>query len=82
VVIDTAVMITRPEFMTMKHIGRDVGASNQQHGYHKGEGARASCHGIIKVAKVAAARGAKAAETVVVPGVKVVAVSLHRTLTR
>ena len=71
--------------MTMKHIGRDVEASNQQHGYHKGEGARASCHGIIKAAKaakVAAARGAKAAETVVVPGVKVAAVNLHRTLTR
>jgi hypothetical protein len=53
----------------------------------KGEGAIASCHGIIKVAKAAAARGAKAAaetvaETVVVRGVKVAAVSLHRTLTR
>ena len=72
--------------MTMRHIGRDVGASNQQHGYHKGEGARASCHGIIKAAKaakVAAARGAKAAaETAAVPGVKAVAVSLRRTLTR
>jgi hypothetical protein len=52
----------------------------------KGEGARASCHGIIKVAKVAkaaAVRGAKvAAETVAARGVKVAAVSLHRTLTR
>jgi hypothetical protein len=51
----------------------------------KGEGARASCHGIIKAAKAAAvaARGAKAAaETAAVRGVKVAAVSLHKTLTR
>jgi hypothetical protein len=52
----------------------------------EGEGAIASCHGIIKVAKVAA-RGAKAAaetaaETLVVRGVKVAAVSPHRTLTQ
>ena len=70
----------------MKQIGRGFGASNQQHGYHKGEGARASCHGIIKAAKaakVAAARGAKAAaETAAVPGVKVAAVSLLKTLRR
>jgi hypothetical protein len=54
----------------------------------KGEGARASCHGIIKAAKAAVeAHGAKAAvetaaETAAVRGVKVVAVSLHRMLTR
>jgi hypothetical protein len=43
----------------------------------EGEGARASCHGIIKAAKVAKA----AAETAAVPGVKAAA-SLHKTLTR
>jgi hypothetical protein len=84
VVIDTAAMITRLELKDHEPYWSRCWVIEPTARLSEGEGARASCHGIIKAARVAAAAlGAKAAaETAAAHGVKVAAVSLHRTLTR